>query len=333
MDLLAQLLLAAQLRNSGLNSYSVIDALCEDLEKTGPDVDTADPKSEMITLLQQSKHFEACTQEVMSQIEHHARSLLTTEAILLSSDTHLDEKAMNSWQRESNDARPQKKHVEAKNHSRTEKSKPASGARTISQKVDSEPQDNHIASDTDSVQHDSFFVSKAPGQIEYRSDVEYDSDLYGSADEQDSEHLRHSFNDASDSEIEKLCKNNQSANRRKNRLGQQARRKIWEKKFGQHARHIQSGQKSTEQLHQEKIQQKKQERYLMKRKADASTAGNTREKKQRHDSYFSTNQEPASNTRKMKEEETLHPSWEAKRKQKQMILPAQGQKIKFADDE
>ncbi|WBW74326.1 ribosome small subunit biogenesis protein, BUD22 family [Schizosaccharomyces osmophilus] len=91
--------------------------------------------------------------------------------------------------------------------------------------------------------------------------------------------------------------------KRKNRRGQRARQAIWEKKFGKTANHVVK-KKEQEQLEREERQHK----------------FNEREAKRAQKAAIATSQEP----------DKLHPSWEAKKKQK--LQPAgtfQGKKIVF----
>ncbi|KZT12043.1 Bud-site selection protein [Laetiporus sulphureus 93-53] len=129
---------------------------------------------------------------------------------------------------------------------------------------------------------------------------------------------------------------------RKNRRGQRARRAIWEKKYGKNANHV------------------KKEREAFTRNPRANTTANRRGPGQPRkdaapgararpqpqftappsDKGWSKNKTPAGDTpvdippkQKHKEDNSLHPSWEAKRRLKEKlnpnILPPQGKKITF----
>ncbi|EPX72934.1 BUD22 family protein [Schizosaccharomyces octosporus yFS286] len=95
--------------------------------------------------------------------------------------------------------------------------------------------------------------------------------------------------------------------KRKNRRGQRARQAIWEKKFGKTANHVVK-KREQEQLEREERQRKFEEREA-KRARKAAMA--------QQDS-------------KTSQAEKLHPSWEARKKQKlQPAGPFQGKKIVF----
>lgn len=93
---------------------------------------------------------------------------------------------------------------------------------------------------------------------------------------------------------------------RKNRMGQQARRALWEKKFGKEANHVKSAEEEA------------------------------REKRERRDAKRLRNGLPAMGEKKPEKEGPLHPSWEAarmaKEKQAKMaeaMFKPQGKKITF----
>lgn len=95
---------------------------------------------------------------------------------------------------------------------------------------------------------------------------------------------------------------------RKNRRGQRARRKIWEMKYGNNAKHLAKERKEKE----EKLQKKEEKRA--KREEFSAKAKAEREEKQK--SKASADDKP------------LHPSWQAK-KQSIAPMPFQGTKKKF----
>ncbi|KAH0614841.1 uncharacterized protein H6S33_000477 [Morchella sextelata] len=87
---------------------------------------------------------------------------------------------------------------------------------------------------------------------------------------------------------------------RKNRMGQQARRALWEKKFGQGANHVKKGE-------EEKGRKKIEQRIKQGRGEDGRKEGSTAEKKGKPTEV----------------EGPLHPSWEAARKAKEQQAKVQ----------
>lgn len=89
---------------------------------------------------------------------------------------------------------------------------------------------------------------------------------------------------------------------RKNRRGQRARRAIWEMKYGNNAKHLQKEQREREILAQRKAERAQQ-----------------RAEKQQSQQRMHLR----------KDDQPLHPSWEAKKKLSAVPVKFQGQKIKF----
>ncbi|ODV93923.1 hypothetical protein PACTADRAFT_51670 [Pachysolen tannophilus NRRL Y-2460] len=128
---------------------------------------------------------------------------------------------------------------------------------------------------------------------------------------------------------------------RKNRRGQRARRKIWEQKYGKNAKHIQKEIEKTQS--EREIRQKEYEERCRKREE--------KRKKLIEEGGTGANQVPVSKIRlnvndkrnstsivasrtvntEDKESKSLHPSWEAKKKQQQELsqVKFQGKKITF----
>jgi hypothetical protein len=119
---------------------------------------------------------------------------------------------------------------------------------------------------------------------------------------------------------------------KKNRRGQRARRAIWEKKFGKHANHVMK-QKASNRPNAPSgiaVVRKDQRQYKnANRNFDgASLSG------RRQDARIPDKNRYEPSTRLMpdnrREEKSLHPSWEAKKKQQNVaIVPAQGTRIVF----
>lgn len=115
-----------------------------------------------------------------------------------------------------------------------------------------------------------------------------------------------------------------AAPKRKNRMGQQARRALWEKKYGAGANHVQKEQ-----------QQQKRNRdsgWDTKRGATAGGRGGFGGRQQNRYEGGSGFTGGQSNKPKAppKDEGPLHPSWEAKRKQKEQTTAAfAGKKVVF----
>lgn len=122
--------------------------------------------------------------------------------------------------------------------------------------------------------------------------------------------------------------------KRKNRMGQQARRALWEKKYGEKANHVQAEQK--------KQKHNRDSGWDMKRGATgtAGSAGrgkrggfgdNSGRPQNRHERRSGANPSDQPNKGPPKDEGPIHPSWEAKRKQKEQASTAtfQGKKVVF----
>lgn len=109
---------------------------------------------------------------------------------------------------------------------------------------------------------------------------------------------------------EKLVK---MRNKHGNRLGQRARQELWEKMYGKDAAHVKKGAKS---------------RRDDKRKKERVNKNKFRSQKNSDDKSEQSKDKSVSNI-----EENLHPSWQAKKFQKQQnqIVPFEGSKIKFDD--
>lgn len=119
---------------------------------------------------------------------------------------------------------------------------------------------------------------------------------------------------------------------KKNRRGQRARRAIWEKKFGRHANHVMKQKASNRPDAPSGIAvvRKDQRQYKnANRDFDGASLSSRRQDaripdKNRHD--ISARLMPGNR----REEKSLHPSWEAKKKQQNVaIVPAQGTRIVF----
>lgn len=119
---------------------------------------------------------------------------------------------------------------------------------------------------------------------------------------------------------------------KKNRRGQRARRAIWEKKFGRHANHVMKQKASNRPDAPSGIAvvRKDQRQYKnANRDFDGASLSSRRQDaripdKNRHD--ISARLMPGN----CREEKSLHPSWEAKKKQQNVaIVPAQGTRIVF----
>ncbi|KAJ3318787.1 hypothetical protein HDV06_007038 [Boothiomyces sp. JEL0866] len=106
--------------------------------------------------------------------------------------------------------------------------------------------------------------------------------------------------------------------KRKNRRGQQARRAIWEKKYGEKAKHVVEGkvkkpkekESKKESLHPS-WEAKKKQHAIVEAKGSKIVFEKTEDKEQL---------------------ESLHPSWQAKKMKKEGIVEAKGSKIVFDDE-
>lgn len=119
---------------------------------------------------------------------------------------------------------------------------------------------------------------------------------------------------------------------KKNRRGQRARRAIWEKKFGRHANHVMKQRASNRPDAPSGIAVvRKDQRQCRSANRDfdgASLSG------RRQDARIPDKNRYDASARLMpgnrREEKSLHPSWEAKKKQQNVaIVPAQGTRIVF----
>lgn len=119
---------------------------------------------------------------------------------------------------------------------------------------------------------------------------------------------------------------------KKNRRGQRARRAIWEKKFGRHANHVMKQRASNRPDAPSGIAVvRKDQRQYRSANRDfdgASLSG------RRQDARIPDKNRYDASARLMpgnrREEKSLHPSWEAKKKQQNVaIVPAQGTRIVF----
>lgn len=130
-----------------------------------------------------------------------------------------------------------------------------------------------------------------------------------------------------DEDIDDKVAKRQSSNvpAKKNRRGQRARQKIWEKKYGSQAKHVQR------QLEKERQEREKRQREYEERQAkrEAKAAQNPQYQRiitPQHSSGSVDNQ-----TKNNIVEKPIHPSWEAKKiaEEKQKNVKFQGKKITF----
>ncbi|OBA13965.1 uncharacterized protein OGAPODRAFT_17549 [Ogataea polymorpha] len=108
----------------------------------------------------------------------------------------------------------------------------------------------------------------------------------------------------------------QLAKERKNRRGQRARQKIWEKKYGKNANHI---KKERERVQSEREKQRLAYEERVRKRA---------EKKKQEEEKKKQEEEKR---RKPSVADKMHPSWEAKRKAEEALknVKFQGKKVKF----
>ncbi|KAI6099570.1 Bud-site selection protein [Pisolithus croceorrhizus] len=129
---------------------------------------------------------------------------------------------------------------------------------------------------------------------------------------------------------------------KKNRRGQRARRAIWEKKYGKNARHLKKRQEitqGTKQLSSTSRGQRTEKQPAVSRPDrkhdyDARMLKQTSVDRPMSDRPMrrgaSTRTDPPRTRQEQRDERPLHPSWEAKKKQKKIgIVPSQGTKIIF----
>ena len=114
---------------------------------------------------------------------------------------------------------------------------------------------------------------------------------------------------------------------RKNRMGQQARRALWEKKYGAGAKHVRA--------QQEKEKRDRDRGWDMKRGATGASGGGGREKKKMDGSRPRPQRDNAGHGQKQgkkEDDKPMHPSWEAARKAKEAqknTMAFQGKKVTF----
>lgn len=113
--------------------------------------------------------------------------------------------------------------------------------------------------------------------------------------------------------------------KKKNRRGQRARRKIWEKKFGREAKHIQREVEND--LAERKKRQVEYEARVVKRSAKAADIEAKRAADRENKENFEKSYKHPTKTELLSE----HPSWVAKRNEEAKLKNAkfQGKKVKF----
>ncbi|KAH7919582.1 Bud-site selection protein [Leucogyrophana mollusca] len=139
---------------------------------------------------------------------------------------------------------------------------------------------------------------------------------------------------------------------KKNRRGQRARRAIWEKKFGRNANHVKKQKETAEPFKRPRsgvvpTDQRRERNNRFAQRQSHPDHPSHRSVPQKHQPQFSQASDSGWNSRSAKgsvgsrpslggpsqnrrDERPLHPSWEAKKKQKSAsIVPAQGTKIVF----
>ncbi|KAG1885038.1 Bud-site selection protein [Suillus subluteus] len=120
---------------------------------------------------------------------------------------------------------------------------------------------------------------------------------------------------------------------KKNRRGQRARRAIWEKKFGRHANHVMKQKASNRPNAPSSITVVRQDQRNHRnghRDSDGAPLSSHRQNTRIPDkNKYDASARPVLGN--PKEEKSLHPSWEAKKKQQNVaIVPAQGTRIVFS---
>lgn len=123
---------------------------------------------------------------------------------------------------------------------------------------------------------------------------------------------------------------------RKNRMGQQARRQLWEKKFGHKANHIKT-QSRDQGWNEKKGAQSRDERNRRGRRRDTNGIGKRHQGSQpRPQGLSGANNDPIGPRRERKKdgvkaEGPLHPSWEAAKRRKEVkkSVAFEGKKIVF----
>lgn len=110
--------------------------------------------------------------------------------------------------------------------------------------------------------------------------------------------------------------------KRKNRRGQRARQKIWEKKYGKNAKHVQR-QHEKDKEEREKRQVEYEERVAKRAANSVRLAEESREKAQRLEERKKQQEE--------KRNDPIHPSWQAKKQAEERLknVKFQGKKVTF----
>ncbi|QEU60782.1 Bud22 [Kluyveromyces lactis] len=116
---------------------------------------------------------------------------------------------------------------------------------------------------------------------------------------------------------------------KKNRRGQRARQKIWEKKYGSQAKHVQR-QLEKEHKERETRQQEYEQRQAKREAKAAQLAEQQRKRVSQYNSQSSTSNIPPPQP-VITADKPIHPSWEAKKiaEEKQKNVKFQGKKITF----
>ena len=119
--------------------------------------------------------------------------------------------------------------------------------------------------------------------------------------------------------------------KKKNRLGQMARRRLAEKMYGREAKHIKTGGltvQQREELRKQKSQQRKERNARIKKEVSKRNKDNNNS-----NSSISNTNISSTESKPAKIDPKMHPSWAAKLQQQAKIQQAsfQGQKIKFDD--
>jgi hypothetical protein len=187
--------------------------------------------------------------------------------------------------------------------------------------AEKEPVERKMSSNKLSLSVDKSFFMDSLNADESDIELKDNSDIEGRVaftDDEDDENGSGYF----DSEVEE-----EKPKRKKNRLGQLARRRLAEKMYGREAKHIKSGGltvQQKEELRKQNSQQKKERAARIKK--DAAKFENLKKKKV-DDESVSEFKKVAS----IKIDPKMHPSWAAKLQQQAKAQQAtfQGQKIKF----
>lgn len=183
----------------------------------------------------------------------------------------------------------------------------------------SELENDEVEEGNDSdASHDSFFAEEKKPKEKYQLPELATGYFSGGSDDED---------DIDNDQVVKAA-----TTQRKNRRGQRARQKIWEKKYGQEAKHVKSekakiaSEREQRQLEYEERCRKREEKARLAME-NAPTGSNTAplgNRKPRPDVSL-----PSATA--ASEPEKMHPSWEAKRlaEEKQKNIKFQGKKITF----